>query len=125
MTFQTRHSPVIDDQETNHQDISTFFTNIGNVYSDMGEYVTALKYHCKALKVDNELYGDKHSHIARTYMNIGNAYHELGEYTSALEYYNKSLDMYKAVFGTTNHPSIANVTHNILITNQYQNKSTN
>ena len=32
---------------------------------------------------------------------------ELGEYTSALKYYNKSLEMYKAVFGTVNHPDIA------------------
>ena len=91
----------------------------------MGEYETALKYYRKALQVDNELYGDRHSTVAGNYGNIGNAYNDLGEYTSALEYYNKSLKMYKAVFGNTNHPDIAKVTHNILIASQYQNKSTN
>ena len=93
------------------------FTNIGNVYRELGEYEIARKYYKNAFKIDTELYGvDNHSHVARDHDNIGSAHRRLGEYISALEYYNKSLEMRKAVYGAqTDHPDIAGSYNNIEI----------
>ena len=80
-----------------HQDNSTLFGNVGEVYYKMGEYRSALDYYNKSLHMYKAIFGTtNHPKIALTYMNMGNAYNGLGEYRSALEYYNKSLEMYKS-----------------------------
>ncbi|KAF6030861.1 hypothetical protein EB796_010824 [Bugula neritina] len=50
------------------------YNNIGNVYSDMGEYSKALEYYRKCLKMQLTVYGSDavHEHIASSYNNIGN-----------------------------------------------------
>ena len=65
-----------------HQDISLFFTNIGDVYKEMGEYMEALEYHTKALNIDTQIHGaSEHPRISRCYYGIGNGYFSLGKYT--------------------------------------------
>ena len=63
--------------------------NIGVVYKNKGDYLKALDYYFKALKMKEEL-KDKWE-IAITLGNIGLIYKEQGDYPIALEYYYQTL----------------------------------
>ena len=65
--------------------VSTILNNIGNIYSDQGNYPEALKQYLAALKINEEM-GYK-SGIAASYGNIGSIYSYQGNYPEALENY--------------------------------------
>ncbi|KAF6030850.1 hypothetical protein EB796_010837 [Bugula neritina] len=103
-----------------HASIAGGYTNVGNVYSDMGEYSKALEYYRKCLKMQLTVYGSdaQHAHIAGSYNNIGNRYSDMGEYIKALEYYRKCLEMRQAVYGSDAvHPHIATNPHLLIVYN--------
>jgi len=60
-----------------------------------GDYVTAIDYYTRGLKVKEEM-GDK-AGIAGYNGNIGLIYHEQGDYDRALEYYARCLALYEEV----------------------------
>jgi len=64
--------------------------NIGNIYSDQDDYLKALDYYERSLKISEEI-RDKIG-TANTLSNIGNMYNDKeGNYPKALEYYQRSL----------------------------------
>ncbi|NQE32987.1 tetratricopeptide repeat protein [Microcoleus asticus] len=69
-------------------------SNIGLVYSDLGETQTALGYYNQSLLLSRAV-GDR-SQEAVTLSNIGLVYSNLGEKQKALEYYNQSLPLSRA-----------------------------
>ncbi len=62
---------------------------IGYIYDDQGDYVRALNYYLRSLKIKEEM-GDKRG-IAGCLNNIGNIYGYQGDNLNAMEYYKSSL----------------------------------
>jgi tetratricopeptide (TPR) repeat protein len=62
------------------------YTNLGNVYNNLGQYQRALK---KGLKIAERI-NDK-TNEATCYINLGVTYHNLRQYQQAIEYYEKTL----------------------------------
>ncbi|MEZ2226311.1 MAG: tetratricopeptide repeat protein [Microcoleus sp.] len=69
-------------------------TNIGRVYSDLGEKQKALEYYSQSLPLFRAT-GDRGGE-ATTLTNIGLVYSRLGEEQKALEYYSQSLPLRRA-----------------------------
>ncbi len=65
--------------------------NVGNSYSNTGDYPNALIYYSKGLKIKQEL-GDKIG-MAHAYNNIGLVYENQSDYATALDYFFKSLNI--------------------------------
>ncbi|MEE1001122.1 MAG: tetratricopeptide repeat protein [Bacteroidales bacterium] len=101
-------------EDTNGQNVITAasYNNIGNVYSESGNYVKALEYYNESLKIKKEVLGENHTVTATSYGNIGNVYSKSGNYVKALEYYNESLKIKKVTLGE-NHPDTAMSYNNI------------
>ncbi|MEG3971361.1 tetratricopeptide repeat protein [Microcoleus sp. T2B6] len=74
---------------------ATTLSNIGAVYSKLGEKQKALEYYSQSLLVSRAV-GDRGGE-ALTLNNIGSVYNDLGEKQKALEYYNQSLPLSRAV----------------------------
>ena len=66
---------------------------IGIVYYNQGDYVKAIEYYTKSLKIKEEL-EDKLG-MAATFNNIGMVYYDQGNYAQAINYYTKSLKIQK------------------------------
>lgn len=65
--------------------------NIGEIYSEQGDYPKAIEYSSKALKLFEEL-GDKQG-IAHSLINVGSVYIKDGHHEKALPYGSKSLSI--------------------------------
>ncbi|OCQ92119.1 hypothetical protein BCD67_19420 [Oscillatoriales cyanobacterium USR001] len=74
---------------------ATILSNIGKIYSDLGEKQKALEYYNQSLPLF-PVVGDRAGE-ATTLSNIGLVYSELGEKQKALDYYNQSLPLSRAV----------------------------
>ena len=80
------------------------YSNIGNIYKDLGDYPKALDYYSQSLKVAEEL-GDKKA-IAKNLGNSGIVYHSQSDYPKALDYYLRALKITEELVdkkGTTAH----------------------
>jgi len=86
--------------------------NLGRVYNFLGEYEKAELLYEKALKIREELLGEKHSDTARSYNNLANVYHLKGEYEKAELLYEKALKISEEVLGEK-HPDTASSYNNL------------
>jgi tetratricopeptide (TPR) repeat protein len=68
-------------------------SNLGQVNKSQGDFVTALEYFFRALKID-EAEGSRNE-TAYDFTNIGIVYDAQGDHEKALDYYNKSLKVYE------------------------------
>ncbi len=68
---------------------STAFTNIGNVWGNMGKADSSIVYYLKALSIDNETGEQLGASIIHN--NIGNIYSAEGAYKKAIEHFEKAL----------------------------------
>ena len=73
------------------------FTNIGIIYSILGESQKALDYFNQALPIYKTVAVRDRNAEASVLNDIGIVYNRLGESQKALDYYNKALPIYKAV----------------------------
>ncbi|MCC7502829.1 MAG: tetratricopeptide repeat protein, partial [Flavobacteriales bacterium] len=64
------------------------YSNMSNVYKNLGDLPLALEHLQKSLRIDTDL-GNKEG-LAGTYNNIGNIHTELGDLPKALEHYQRS-----------------------------------
>ncbi len=67
------------------------YSNMSNVYKNLGDLPLALEHLQKSLRIDTEL-GNKEG-LAGTYNNIGNIHTELGDLPKALEHYQRSAQL--------------------------------
>ena len=74
--------------EVNRVTLAGQYLNIGNTYTNLGEYRYALQYHLKALQLFEELNNKKG--ISFCYQSIGGDFLELGQYKQALFYTTKA-----------------------------------
>ncbi len=79
-----------------------YYNNTGLLYWKTGKYDKALESHETALKIEKEIYEEKHIDTATSYNNIGLVYGALDNYDKAIEYYNKALAIYQELLGEMN-----------------------
>ena len=80
------------------------YSEAGIGLSRKGDYVSALEWYRKALKIREEVLGTEHPLTATTYNNIAGVYKAQGDYASALELYQKAYIIFKKKLGE-NHPN--------------------
>jgi CHAT domain-containing protein/tetratricopeptide (TPR) repeat protein len=79
----------------NRSDEAVTLSNIGLIYSLLGEWQTALAYYNQALPPTRAV-GDRRGE-ATTLNNIGRVYDDLGERQKALDYFDQALSLIRAV----------------------------
>ena len=72
---------------------SNALNTLGVCYWSKGEYVTAIRYYEKNLRLSDSIHNVKG--IATSLNNIGAIYHNQGYYPKALQYFNRSLKLYE------------------------------
>ena len=87
-------------------------SQVGYVFSDLGEYDVALEFHMKSLAIDLATLGENHPDTATSYGNMGSAWSSKGDYTKALEFHMKDLAIKLATLGK-NHSKTATSYNNI------------
>ena len=68
----------------------SMYRNLGNYYSNRGDYKNALKYYHKALEKANE-FGKSNPFSPSIYLNLAGVYYKKGDVKKAVFYYNKSI----------------------------------
>jgi tetratricopeptide (TPR) repeat protein len=102
--------------KSEHKDLADSLNNIGNVYSDKGDYDMALKFLMDSFDMRKRIYKSGHPDIASVLENIGIAYRAKRDYVSSLKYLNESLDIMKIFFKSNDHPRVAKILRNIIQT---------
>lgn len=102
-------------EDTQRTEYTTALNNIGRAFHAKGEYKAALGYYEKALKIDQEVFGEMHPNVADCYNNIGMALHEKGDYDAALKNHKKALKIDQLALGKK-HPKVAIRYNNIGMT---------
>ena len=79
--------------------LARMYNNLGNLYSNLGQYDKAEKHYSGALEICERLAKGnpaKYSgELAATYNNMGNLYSNLGQYDKAEKYYSGALEIYE------------------------------
>jgi hypothetical protein len=57
---------------------------MASVYDITNNYIKALEYYKKSLKIKLKLLGEEHISITTSYNNMGNVYDSMSDYTKAL-----------------------------------------
>ena len=83
-----------------HPNVATSYTNIGNVYSQQG------KYQFSTRTASIRVLGSEHPDVADLYNNTGGEYDSQGKYEQALVQHQKSLEIRLRVFGSQ-HSDVA------------------
>jgi len=73
------------------------------VYRAQGDYLAALKWYNKALRIREKVLGTEHPATATTYNNIAVVYKAQGDYATALQWYKKACRVLRKVLGDQ-HP---------------------
>lgn len=92
----------------NNPAIMTFKINLANAYEYCGEYDKVEKLYIDVLESKISIFGKYHNEVASAYMGISLFYAEYKKNCKlSIEYINTAIDIYKAVYSTDLHPSIA------------------
>ncbi|MCU7494072.1 MAG: sensor histidine kinase [Ignavibacteria bacterium] len=70
------------------------YTNLGEIYTNLSDYHTALRYHKKALEIRNSMH-DMHG-VAASLNSIGGLLEHLGNYDQAMKNYYRAIDIEEA-----------------------------
>ncbi|XP_046855133.1 uncharacterized protein LOC124448164 [Xenia sp. Carnegie-2017] len=100
------------DISPNHVDVATSLNNLGNVYSDTGNFDKAIEFHEKALEIRKQSLGPNHVDVAWSINNLGNVYKDTGNYDKAVEFHEKALEIRKQSLGP-NHVDVATSLNNL------------
>lgn len=106
---------AVDNDKVQKLHKSNTYNNIGNVYNQLNEWDSALKYHQMALK-GREAFGSERLR-ASSLINIGVVYKNKANYGIALDYYMKALKILKSLEGKNNR--IEHVLNNIGIVHMH------
>jgi tetratricopeptide (TPR) repeat protein len=71
------------------------FNNIGNVYSNKGNYEKALDYYTRSLEISKEI-GNKYGAV-NSLLSVGIIHFNKGEYDKGIDYFKKSLTIQKEI----------------------------
>ena len=79
------------------------YHQMGNAYTQKGEYPRAIENFQKALNIRLQYYGEIHPDVAASYYRLGNVYEQLGDLNKAIEYYGKAVAIDEETLGAE-HP---------------------
>ena len=96
----------------NHPNTATSYSNLSNVYSDLGEYSNALLYNRKGLEIWQNILPPTHPNLALSYNNLAQIYRQMGDHLKAILFYEKSIEINEKIL-PANHPDLAYAYHNI------------
>ncbi|CAF0869659.1 unnamed protein product [Adineta ricciae] len=77
-----------------------------------GEYQEAVRFHEKAISIEQRLLPSTHAAFAESYNSIGTVYHSMGDYSKALSAYEKSLGIQQQSL-LANYPDLGQSYNNI------------
>ena len=80
-------------------DYATLLSNLGTLYTNLGDYKRAEKCHIDALNIRKSILGTNSIDYAISLNNLGNLYCELGNYISAKKYFIESLNIKQTILG--------------------------
>ncbi|XP_019626230.1 PREDICTED: uncharacterized protein LOC109471382 [Branchiostoma belcheri] len=95
---------------------ATLLNNLGAVWSNLGDYRKAVRYHGQALQMRRSIYGKgiTHPDIASSLHNLGTAWSNLGDYRKAVSYHEQALQMRRSIYGKgVTHPDVASSLNNL------------
>ena len=81
----------------------------------MGDFISALQSHQRALAIRIKLFGEEHQSTANSYFGVGVTQHSIGDFTSALQSHQRALAIRIKLFGEE-HESTANSHRDIGVT---------
>ena len=85
---------------------------MGEAYSLLEMYSTALPYDEKALSIQENILPSNHLHLSMTYSNIAGLYNQMGHYIKTLFFYEKALNILETILLPT-HYNLATVYDNM------------
>ena len=83
----------------NHQDISFYINNLGEVLIQCKELDDARQLFERALSIDKSIFGEKNIDIGRDSYKLGLIHYKLGDKIQALKYLNDAFEIYCDAFG--------------------------
>ncbi|MCP4155980.1 MAG: tetratricopeptide repeat protein, partial [bacterium] len=100
---------VLAEKEAKKQVLATEFdalllNELGFTVFTMGDNGKAIGYFEQALKIDRDVFGNKHPNVARELNNLGTVYFHLGQKEKATDYLQQAYDISNEFFGP-NHPN--------------------
>ncbi|MFA6138331.1 MAG: tetratricopeptide repeat protein [Sulfurimonas sp.] len=95
----------LDTSENSELKLNLLF-QITAIYQDIGDYKQALEFQLQALKLREEILGEKHPDLATSYGRLSTIYHDMGELDKALEFQLKAIKIREKVLGEK-HPDLA------------------
>jgi CHAT domain-containing protein/Tfp pilus assembly protein PilF len=93
-----------------HPDVAISYTLLGQMFTNDGDYESALAYHQQALQIRRKKLPEFNVYTADSYEHIGNVYNYLSENESALAYHQQALRIRLKV---EHHSDVANSYTNI------------
>ena len=79
------------EQTFDESDKVVYYSNLGFVKMEQGDYKQAIWNHEKALKIHQTIVSPDHSILAQIYENISKVYIHIGDWSKALSYCDKAL----------------------------------
>ncbi|CAF1615499.1 unnamed protein product [Rotaria magnacalcarata] len=95
-----------------HSSLTDFYNSMSTVYVNMGEYLKAVEFHEKSIKIREISLPPNHPDLAISYNNIGSVYDSMDECSKALSYLEKALSIFRNSLPST-HPHIKSVMNSI------------
>ncbi|CAF3121515.1 unnamed protein product [Rotaria socialis] len=89
-----------------HEDISSVYHNLGNIFRQKKEFNLALNYYVTAYNLRQKRFCRNHTHIASSLRNIGLTYQAKKDYDHALDYLTDALTIEQTV-NSDDHENIA------------------
>ena len=87
-------------------DLGETLSELANCHFYSGHLDVSESLNMRALKIDKELYGERHPSVANDLINMGAIQFERGNYKEAERYYRQSLDIIQPFYGK-DHPETA------------------
>ncbi|CAM4851115.1 unnamed protein product, partial [Rotaria magnacalcarata] len=79
--------------------------NLGETYREMKDYLTALTYFQKGLKIHEEILAKRHPDLAAIYRNMSKLYFSTQQYSMAMKYDQQAVEIGQEKL-TTTHPHL-------------------
>ncbi|CAF1679284.1 unnamed protein product [Rotaria magnacalcarata] len=94
------------EQTSDESEKAHYYTQLGYIKTDEGDYMKAIEYYEKAHGIDQKTLPPNDPSLAVFYNNIGSVYVKLGEHSKALSFYQKALQIKQETLAP-HHPSLA------------------
>jgi serine/threonine-protein kinase len=108
-------------------ELSETITELASTHFYAGNLATADSLFHVALRMDRELYGERHPNTGEDLVNLGAVQQELGNYSAAERFFRDALAITEAHFGPDHHRTAANLTQvarALLFLDKYEESAT-